>query len=60
MALGEMHILAYCYHWDRDTLWSLPRSERKMWVEIVREQKKVENNSSNDSDNNPNTYRESN
>ena len=21
VAVSEMHILAYCYHWDRDTLW---------------------------------------
>ena len=41
-AMAEMHILAYCYHWDRDTLWKMPRSERKLWVEMVQKQKKAE------------------
>jgi len=39
----EMHILAYVYHWERDTLWSLPIMERKMWVKMVHEQKEAEN-----------------
>lgn len=37
-----MHILAYCYHWDRDSLWNMSRSERKMWVKMVLAQKKAE------------------
>lgn len=40
-----MHILAYCYHWDRDTLWNLSRRERIMWVEMVLAQKKMESES---------------
>lgn len=59
-AVSDMHILAYVYHWDRDTLWLLPRSERKMWAEMVLEQKKAENKSINNSGNSPNTYTESN
>nr|DAH50447.1 MAG TPA: hypothetical protein [Caudoviricetes sp.] len=38
-----MHILAYCYHWDRNTLWELSTRERKMWVGMVLTQKKLEN-----------------
>lgn len=37
-----MHTLAYVYHWDRDTIWNLPRSERKMWVELIHKQKEAE------------------
>ena len=42
VAVGEMHILAYCYHWPPDILWDMPRSERRMWAEMVRLQKEVE------------------
>lgn len=42
-----MHILAYCYHWDRNTIVNLTRSERKMWVEMVRTQKEAEENAIN-------------
>lgn len=38
-----MHVLAYVYHWDRNTLWNMPIRERKKWVEIVEEQKRAEN-----------------
>ena len=59
-AIGEMHILAYCYHWDRDTLWNMTRSERKMWVKMVLAQKKVENKEAVDEDDySMSTYRES-
>lgn len=37
-----MHILAYIYHWDRNSLWGLPILERRKWVEIVLEQKRQE------------------
>ena len=37
-----MHVLAYCYHWDRDILWELTRSERRMWVKLVQLQKEAE------------------
>lgn len=37
-----MHVIAYCYHWDRDTVWSLSRFERKMWVAVIMKQKKAE------------------
>ena len=37
-----MHILAYCYHWDSRSLWGLPRNERKMWVNMIIEQRKAE------------------
>ena len=52
-----MHILAYCYHWDRNTLWNMSRSERKMWVEMVLAQKKAEGVS--DDNSSMSTYRES-
>lgn len=54
-----MHILAYCYHWDRNTLWYMSRSERKMWVEMVLAQKKAENKSVNEDNSSVSTYRES-
>ena len=54
-----MHVLAYVYKWERDTIWELSRSERKMWVKKVLEQKKAENKSINNGDNSPNTYAES-
>lgn len=38
-----MHLLAYYYHWDRDTLVSLKSRERKMWVSMLREQIELEN-----------------
>ena len=37
-----MHAIAYVYHWDRNTLWSLPRNERKMWFNMIVEQRKSE------------------
>lgn len=40
-----MHILAYVYHWERDTVWKMPCRERRMWVEMINTQKKMENNS---------------
>lgn len=54
-----MHILAYCYHWDRETLWNMCRSERKMWVKMVLAQKKAETNGLDDDDNSISTYKES-
>ena len=39
-----MHFIAYVYHWDRSTLWLLSKSERQMWVEMIQEQKRAENN----------------
>lgn len=59
VAVREMHFLAYCYHWDRNTIWYLTISERKMWVKEVLEQKKAENKSINKGDNSPDTYAES-
>lgn len=40
-----MHLLAYVYHWDRNTLWKLPCRERRLWVDMIQTQKKLENNS---------------
>lgn len=37
-----MHLLAYFYHWDRDTLWNLSCRERRMWVKMIIAQKKME------------------
>lgn len=39
----EMHILAYIYHWGRDEIRKIPRTERRRWVEKIIEQKKSEN-----------------
>ena len=58
-AIGEMHILAYCYHWDRNTLWDMSRSERKMWVEMVLAQKKAETKGVSEENSSTSTYRES-
>lgn len=40
-----MHILAYVYHWERDTIWEIPSRERRMWVKMIMTQKKMENDS---------------
>ena len=37
-----MHILAYVYHWEERTLFSMKRSRRKKWVEMVLHQKEAE------------------
>ena len=38
-----MHLLAYYYHWSVFDLWNMPSIERKMWVNMIREQIKAEN-----------------
>jgi len=38
-----MHLLAYYYHWSLFTLWNLPSKERRMWVSMIAEQIKAEN-----------------
>jgi len=59
MAVGDMHILAYCYHWSRDTLWNMSRSERRMWVKMVQIQKEVERKALSTGDSTPvSTYQE--
>lgn len=45
VAVSEMHIIAYCYHWDVDSLWNMHIKERKMWVNKILEQKEAENRS---------------
>ena len=45
-----MHVIAYVYHWDRATLWLLSKSERKMWVDLIKRQKKEENTADNEDD----------
>ena len=45
MSRYERHILAYYYHWSRNEAIVLTRSERKMWVEQIKEQVKRENSS---------------
>lgn len=37
-----MHIIAYVYHWSATELWGLPILERKMWVNLIIEQKERE------------------
>lgn len=54
-----MHILAYCYHWDRNTLWNMSRSERKLWVKMVLAQKKAESNGVTNENSSKSTYTES-
>jgi hypothetical protein len=39
----EMHIIAYIYHWERDTIRKLGSTERKKWVELIMKQKDAEN-----------------
>jgi hypothetical protein len=58
MTKAEMHVIAYCYHWSNESLWSLPRNERKMWVEIIKEQKNAENRET-ESGHSSSTYKES-
>lgn len=41
-AYDDMHVLAYVYHWDRNSLWNIPILERRKWVEIIMEQKEQE------------------
>lgn len=54
-----MHLLAYCYHWDRNTLWNLPKLEREMWAELVQEQLKAEKEAVSGSGKSPsNDYKE--
>jgi len=43
MAIDEMHLIAYVYHWSRDTLFSLSLSERRIWVDKILAQKDAEN-----------------
>lgn len=38
-----MHLLAYYYHWSVFDLWKLTIQERRMWVNLIREQIKAEN-----------------
>lgn len=45
-AYYEMHILAYIYHWDRNSIWDLPISERKRWVQLIKDQKEAEREAS--------------
>lgn len=37
-----MHIIAYIYHWEHDTVMKLPCKERKMWVDMINLQKQAE------------------
>lgn len=37
-----MHVLAYVYNWDRNSLWDIPLNERRRWVERVIRQKEEE------------------
>ena len=37
-----MHLLAYVYHWDRDTIKYMPSQERREWVECIKLQKEAE------------------
>ena len=38
-----MHVLAYFYHWTREDVRGVPRRERRMWVNQIRQQIKAEN-----------------
>ncbi len=37
-----MHYLAYFYHWERNTVRTLPITEPRKWVELLIEHKKAE------------------
>jgi hypothetical protein len=43
MAKYEMHLLAYYYHWSIFDIWNISSKKRKMWVNIIKEQIKAEN-----------------
>ena len=55
MALGyeysteyEVHIIAYVYHWEENTILSLPIKKRKRYVELINKQKEAENKAQED------------
>lgn len=42
VAYAQAHVIAYFYHWDRNTIMKLPIGERRKWFDLIREQKKAE------------------
>lgn len=43
-----MHFIAYAYHWERETVRNMKRSERRMWVKMIIRQYKAEQGSKKD------------
>ena len=41
----ETHIIAYVYHWDKNSIWNMSTTERRKWVEMIINQKRVEQES---------------
>lgn len=33
--IQEMHLIAYYYHWSRETIRNLTARERKQWVDLI-------------------------
>ena len=55
-----MHNLAYFYHWDRESCWNCPITERGMWNDKIRQQLKAEApKGGKNSGRTPKTYKES-
>ena len=42
---ADTHIIAYVYHWDRDSIWNMSRNERQKWVEMIINQQNAERDS---------------
>lgn len=40
--MNELHIIAYVYHWSRESLWDCPVSERRAWLKLILKQKEAE------------------
>lgn len=43
----EVHIIAYIYHWGRNEILKLPITDRKMYVDLIKQQKEAENEANN-------------
>ena len=41
--LAEVHIIAYIYHWGRNEIMDLPIKVRRKYVQMIKQQKDVEN-----------------
>ena len=50
LTLGEIHNLAYFYHWGREECWNIPCTERGVFNDRIRQQLKAENGGSSSSD----------
>lgn len=62
VTLMEIHNLAYFYHWDYQSCWHIPCTERGVFNDQIRKQLKAESrsySSSKSGNSNPKSYKES-